>query len=328
MVMTKTDPYSLRHQAQRSANHADQAEFSALKNGATVIDAGIYHGRVAGAMDDFEAPDLAIRELWHNEDLKYDSAVGKIYEEIERRSKTMGTTYPFSIEEGSLIHTPSNNSVYEFLLAICNAETLTAGEHVGLPRLFERLSARLVAACFGSDTQFIHTGAPRDPEVGTSFKNAMLTVADQTSEWSWGPDEGLPDEPVNGDGGCDFVVWPVPPDGRKIGQLFVLGQCACGNDWQTKFKDLTIKSLSKWFNPLSIVEPVRCFSTPFHVTDALLREASREGGIVFDRARLVRLSRLVAKDRIEPKIQCKMNRLIELVIGQRYQISGRDSATA
>ena len=119
-----------------------------------------------------------------------------------------------------------------------------------------------------------------------------------------------------------------PPTDGKIGQLFVLGQCACGNDWQTKFNDLTIKGLSKWFNPLSIVEPVRCFSTPFHVTDAMLREASREGGIVFDRARLVRLSRLVAKDRIEPEIHSKMNRLIELVIGQCYQMSGRDSATA
>ena len=159
-VMTRTDPYSLRHQAQRSSYDADQAEFLALKEGSMIVDAGIYDERVAGAMDDFEVKDAAVRESWHAEDLKYDNAVGNILEEVERRRKIMGEMYPFSIDGGTLIHTPSESSVYEFLLAICNASTITAGEFAWLPR-FERISARLVAAYFGADTRFIHTGAPR-----------------------------------------------------------------------------------------------------------------------------------------------------------------------
>ena len=326
--MTRTDPYSLRHQAQRSAGDADQAEFLALKKGSMIVDAGIYDERVAGAMDDFETQDVAVGESWHAEDLKYDSAVGQIHEEIERRRAIMEARYPFSIEGGTLVHSPSENSIYEFLLAICNAETITAGEHVRLPRLFERLSARLVAAYFGADTRFIHTGAPRDPEVGSSFKEAMLTVAEKTSEWRWDPEPDLPDEPVHGDSGCDFVVWPVPPDGRQIGQLFILGQCACGNNWDTKLNDLTIKKLEKWFKPLSIVDPVRCFTTPFHITDAMLKDASRDGGIVFDRARLVGISHRAANGTIGQDILSRMNELITLVIGEPYQISGSASTTA
>ena len=313
--MTKTDPYSLRHQAQRSTHDADQAEFLALRDGTAVLDAGVYDERVAGAMDDFESNDITVGTTWHGEDLKYDTAVGKIYEEIERRQSLLGSMYPFTIDGGTLSYNPKENRIYEFFLAICNAPTLTSGKHVGLPRVFERLSARLVASYFGSSSQFIHTGVPRDKDVGKSFVDAMKTVAERTLEWNWGPDDGLPDEPVNGDSGCDFVVWPSPPDGRKIGQLFVLGQCACGNDWTTKYSDLTIKRLAKWFNPLSLVNPVRCFTTPFHVVDAMLKEASREGGFVFDRARLVSTSYNASHITIEQALQTKMAQLTDLVKG-------------
>ena len=312
-AMTKTEPYSLRHQAQRSAKKADHAEFLAIKNGSTVVDVGVYDERVAGAMDDFEAQDISAKETWHSDDLKYDNAVGQIHEEVECRSGIMGSAYPFLLSGGSITYVPSENSIYEFLLSICNATTLTEGEYVCLPRIFERLSARLVAVYFGKDTQFIHTGAPRDAEIGLSFKDAMSTVAARTGEWRWGPDDGLPENPSQRDAGCDFVVWPNPPDGCKIGQLFILGQCACGNNWLTKFNDLSIKNLQKWFNPLSTVDPVRCFTTPFHVTDGMLIEASRQSGFVFDRARLVRVGQHLAERAIEPEIVNRMKELVKLV---------------
>lgn len=312
--MTTSDPYDLRHQAQRSASDADQAEFFAMRNGTSVVDAGIYDERVAGAMDDYEVPDGTGHAHWQDEDLKYDSAVGRVHEEIERRRDNMGASYPFAIRDGTIDYVPNGGLFYEFFLAICNAETLTSGKYVGLPRVFERLSARLVAAHLGDGTRFLHTGAPRDEEIGKSFKEAMVTVAEETSEWRWGPDDGLPDEPSNGDSGCDFVVWPKSPDDRQIGQLFFLGQCACGNDWVTKFNDLTVKKLAKWFNPLSVVDPVRCFATPHHVTDSMLREASREAGYVFDRARLVRIGDNSANETVGTSLQGKIRELIDLVV--------------
>ncbi len=309
------DPYSLRHQAQRSASDADQVEFSALRNGSSLADSGIYDERMAGAMDDYEVPDGLDHAPWQDEDLKNDSAVGLVHEEIERRRDTMGAAYPFRVRGATLDYVPNGGLLYEFLLAICNAETITSGRYVRLPRLFERLSARLVAAYLGDRTRFLHTGAPREEDVGRSFRQAMLTLAEATSEWQWGPDEDLPEEPANGDSGCDFVVWPAPPDGRPIGQLFFLGQCACGNDWDTKFNDLTLKRLSKWFNPLSVVDPVRCFATPHHVTDSMLREASREAGYVFDRARLASIAHRSPDGTLETHVQEEMRALVDLVVG-------------
>ena len=313
--MTKlTDPYSQRHQAQRAAADADQVEFSALRNGSAVVDSGIYDDRVAGAFDDFDVTDPSVTEVWHHEDLRLEAAIGKIHEEIERRSVILKCAYPFKLEGGTLSYLPRNSRIYEFFLSICNSSTLTSGDHVELPRMFERIAAKLVASYLGEYTQYIHTGWPRDQEIGISFRKAMRTVSERTGEWKWGPEEELPDDPNQGDEGCDFVVWPDAPDGRKIGQLFVLGQCACGNNWQDKYNDLDLKKFQKWFHPLSLVEPVRSFATPHHVTDALLREASRQGGLFFDRARLTTIAFRAKEDALDEKMKEIINRLINLVL--------------
>ena len=326
--MAKTDPYCLRHHAQRSAFDADQAEFSAIKNGSSVVDEGIYDDRIASAMDDFDPEGVQVNSPWHEEDLRQDEAVGRIQEEVLRRTDTLGETYPFVHENGTLIHRQSDDLVYEFLLAICNANTITAGKSVELPRFFERLSAKLVAAYFGPETESIHTGWPRDPEIGLTFRDAMRTVAERTGEWVWGPVADLPSEPVPGDSGCDFVVWPPAADGRKIGQLFVLGQCACGKDWESKWNDMNLPKLRKWFSEPYLFDPVRSFATPHYVTDALLKEASREAGLVFDRARLVRISSRASSELIDQDMREKMIALIDLVCRPSYQTSGNDSATA
>ena len=95
MATRRTDPYSRRHHNQRIAGDADQTEFSALLLEAAVVDAGMYDDRVAGAMDDFDPKDTTVHEEWHRTDLEYDSAVGGIHEEIERRANMMEGAYPF-----------------------------------------------------------------------------------------------------------------------------------------------------------------------------------------------------------------------------------------
>ena len=327
--MKKRNDYSRRHEAQRLTTPADRAEFLALKEGSTVVDSGVYDERVAGALDDFD-PNAHDAESWQQlEDLKQETAVSRTHEELERRVKILGEAYPFRIEKGTLFHHSRHRvprirhssdapGIYEFLLSICNSTTLASGKHVCLPRLFERIAAKLVAVYFGEHAECIHTGSPRDQEIGRSFKDAMETVSKRTGEWVWGPEEGLPGERHQGDEGCDFVVWLSAPDRRQIGQLFVLGQCACGNNWQTKYGDLNLKKLHKWFNrgPLSGVDPVRSFATPHHVTDVVLRDASSgdDGGLFFDRARLTMTAFHAKKAVIGNEMKKDMENLIELVL--------------
>lgn len=313
MMSRAIDPYSTRWQKQRAATNADQAEFSALCNGSTVLDTGVYDERIAGAMDDYESLTDTRHERFEQDDLINDSSVGQIHEEIERRQEILGDAYPFTLSGNNLIHRPSGNIYYEYFLAICNSSTITKGGYVELPRSFERIVAHLISTSFGPYARHIHTGWPRDDSVGTSFKSAMAHVAGETGEWVWGPEDDLPNEPIYGDCGCDFVVWIDTLDKRQIGQLFILGQCACGNNWNAKFDDLHIGNLAKWFNPLSLFEPVRSFAIPFHVVDALLKEVSRKAGLFFDRARLVMISFNVDTTDLDKEFGKQMQDLIHLV---------------
>lgn len=289
MAMTRaTDPYCTQNMDQRIAHDADQAEFSAIIRQSSVVDAGIYDDRVAGVMDDFDPMDTTIKADWHLRDIELDTAVGKVHEEIERRRLIMGEHYPFSLDGGQLTYKESKTLFYEFCLAVCNAPTITEGLFTEMPRLFERASARLVRAYFGIYSEALHTGWPRDEGVGVRFKDAMNQLQSATSEWLWRPEDGLPEDPspkAVKDEGLDFVVWKRSIDGR-MGSLFILGQCACGNDWRDKYWDLNLKRLQKWFNPMTLIDPIRSFTTPHHIADSLLTDAQREAGLIFDRARL------------------------------------------
>lgn len=309
MTTKVTNSYG-RHYAQSSSADADQAEFLALKNGAASVDAGMYDDRLAGTFDDSEAAEN--RERWHREDLRSDTVAGRTQEEIERRAALLGPAYPFTLDQGTLAYSESPARLYEFFLCLCNTQ-LSQGDNARLPRVFERVAARLVATYFGPRAQSIHVGWPRDVLVGRSFCAAMATVAQRTGEWTWGPDPDLPSTYHRGDEGCDFVVCLNAADRRQIGQLFVLGQCACGNDWHTKFSDLDLARLRKWFNPLSVVEPVRSFATPYHVADVWLREASRESGLFFDRARLTSIASAAPQDILDGEIE-PIPDLVELVL--------------
>jgi hypothetical protein len=285
------DPYSARHAHQRLIKNADQAEFAAIQSGASIVDQGIYDDRVADAMDDYD-PELGQdMARWQHDDLQIDTAVGQAQEEIERRAKLLGDAYPFELQGGSLTYRASASGFYEFCLAISVAEQITAGEHVKLPRAFERLSSLLVKGFFGARAKSMHVGTPRGDGAPAKFGEAMKLVHESTGEWIWGPDPDLPDDPADtGDHGVDFIVWNAPPDGRA-GSAFILGQCACGDDWTDKFADVDLPRYGKWFNPLCYVHPpLKAFTTPHHVGDGFLHEALRRAGLVFDRARLTLLA--------------------------------------
>ena len=298
--------------SQKLSSNADQVELEALASGYAVIDSGAEDELVAGVLDDLAVDSLspADSEDWQRNDLIRDDSVGLIHEELAKRSDLLRTTYPFDLEQGTLIYAKGRHSpVYEFLLSASSSK-FVSGPHAELPRTFERVATRLITAYFGANAKGMHIGWPRDAK--TTFEAAAKQLHRCTGEWHWGPDEGLDPADVK-DEGCDFVVWLHPSDGRKIGQLFVLGQCACGNNWQDKYGDLNTKRMKRWFNPLSTVEPVRAFATPRHVDDDLLREASREAGLLFDRARLVLIASSADAKLFDSEVLRKMDDLTALV---------------
>ena len=294
-----------RHRSQRCAADADQVELNALRNGRAAIANGTDDEHLAGVLDDaaVEAAPSGGGERWQRQDLARDDAAGPIREELNRRASGLQGAYPFEVEDSALVHDRERGSpIYEFLLAA----SFSAHADGRAPRLFERVATRLIGSYFGKNAKSRHFGWPRDKN--TSFEDAAKALHGHTGEWQWGPEEGLDPTDVK-DEGCDFVIWLGASDGRKCGQLFVLGQCACGNNWQDKWRDLKVEKLRRWFNPLSLVDPVRSFATPRQVDDDLLREASREAGLVFDRSRLV----LAAADVLDEETATAMAQLTTMV---------------
>ncbi|WP_027530114.1 hypothetical protein [Bradyrhizobium sp. WSM3983] len=307
------DIHTNRNFHQSIISNADQTELSAIKFGSVVIDSGIQDDRIADALDDYD-PALTHLSAWQSRDLKLDTAVGDVSNVLSERSAMLKGAYPFDIKDGRLVYQPRKSRFYEFCLLITLAKDITTGEYTQLPRSFERICAVLVRTYLGKHAKAIHVGAPRDDVVGKTFQQAMESVQKETGEWIWDPEQGMPvDTSVGGDEGVDFIVWADAMDARR-GHLFVLGQCACGNDWPNKFNDLDLERLKKWMRPLSHVTPVRSFTTPFQMSEGMLRDAQRLAGLVFDRARLAILAHDGLTDPEYEKWEKKLPALCDLVL--------------
>lgn len=308
----RDDPFSKRHHLQKISTDADQTEFLAVRRGEAMVEAGVFDDRIAGAMDDF-AVEGAMPD-WQSTDLQNDNAASALREEIARRSEALGEAYPFELRGSRLRHVERAGKVYEFCLAIGQSPSLTTGDFTKLPRLFERISARVFADYVGPPSDFVHTGAPRDGTPAQTFRAAFEDLFGKSGEWGWDPETDLPQSgPTTGDEGADFFVWKLAPDGRKVGQLFVIGQCACGDDWRNKWEDLSLPKLNKWARSGTLFPPVRAFATPFVMSDGYLREASRQAGLVFDRLRLAKVAATQRAHLTDAPWSAEMQSAIEIV---------------
>jgi hypothetical protein len=317
--MTQSNSWETRRHDARIGENADQTEFSALSYGKTNLEAGTFDDRIAAALDDYEVSDPISVPPWANSDLVFDNAVSDIGIELRRRASVLQDNYPFSLDGNQLIYKSSSTLVYELCLAISQAQSLNQGDFKKLPVAFERLMKDLMVWFIGENTQGMRTGWPPDEDRPTKFKELVSKLNNLTGEWIWSPDFGLPDDPTHQqvkDEGLDFVVWKDVGDNRA-GKLFFLGQCACGNDWESKFHDIDAEfaKLAKWLNPISFAKPSRLFCVPRHIpNDKYFAQVNREAGLTLDRSRISLLASRAGEWLTEEEVRDKFQSLIKIVI--------------
>jgi hypothetical protein len=292
------DGYTIRHHEQDICFNADQTELYAIRNGRAPLDIAVADNIVAGELNDLEVIDRDIEE-WEKLDLAMDAEVGEVHAELLRRKDILGTEYPFTVNPSSLNYTPSDSMLYEYCLGICLAPSITVGAYVELPRYFEEIVGIVIAKHLGPSWNSYRTGAPRSrgepARVDEMFKRLSDLTSNQT-EWCWNPSPQFPQEDnTTGDKGIDFVVWRRAPDTR-IGQPYVAGQCACGNNWEAKLLELSFDRLKPFINPMPYVLPIRCFATPRILSDGNFLNSSTQAGWVVDRLRLVSMARDFSTD--------------------------------
>lgn len=280
-----------RHKQFRTALDADQVEVQAMLFGSANIEAGIEDERMAGVVDDAL---IENGNSWEERQVVLENLSGAIAEEVERRSAIMKQAYPFNVTKGgALAYRPSCSGVYEFCLA---AALNPAGEIVGAPKasaVFELIARDVLASHLGDGARGFRAGAPSyDFENrGSSARETFLALEKQCGEFRWCPEADFPAEPTFKhlrDAGLDIVVWKPWSDGR-LGQLFAVGQCACGkNDVDaSKGRELSSGRLGIWLRPVCHAVPLRCFFVAHHIPNTLeLYAISKDAGVVFDRARM------------------------------------------
>ncbi len=307
MSSDKARAYFSRNADFKAGLDADEAEFRAVIMGTASLEEGARDERWTGEIEE-DLP--GTRAAWIEREDALEQLGGDIAAEIERRTLIMGESYPFVWKDAHLTHRPSVSKVYEFCLAITMAPSLSQGVLKGLSIAFERLARDVLRLHTGPTSRGVRTGWPRQPadQLPTRAQAVFKRLEELTGEWLWQPRQTRPEDPSSTfekDQGLDVVVWRELPD-KRIGQLFLLAQCACGTtDWEGKWHDLDLDTLRIWLNPTTFTPPVRCFCVPFHIGNtAKLEDVSRRAGLTLDRARIALLAEsdpsFIAREAVEP----------------------------
>ena len=284
MTMSTDNDYHLRGLLKKVSKDTDQTELFALRHGSALAASGVSGDSISEALGDhYSSRDGLASATWQSYDNTIENASSQISGEIVKRATSLGSLYPFQLDKDVLIYHKSESQLYEFLLCASLSPSLTIGPYCEIPRYFERIATELTANYLGPNSHYCHIGWPNKKG---RFKYSVETAIRASKELNWRPDDDLPDDgPRSGDQGVDYILWKSFGCGRNVGQPFYFGQCACGNDWDTKLNGIS-KRFFRWFARLKI-PPVRVFAVPFVLPEAVLVETSIDAGIIMDRLRLV-----------------------------------------
>lgn len=198
-----------------------------------------------------------------------------------------GAGYPFEIEQGLIrLKKGGEDSTYVLLL-LMSINAPTSG-HAGTAALFEHLCRHAAHRYLGGDENHasaIRIGAPRKAPVA-KFNQAIEAICLHVAE---GVGCRSPEKANhNGDDGLDIVAWRNFPD-LRAGKLIAFGQCASGAvDWEDKLAEMDGRAfMKKWFRVPLVVDPVHLFFLPRRIGREEWEHAGIDGGILFDRCRIV-----------------------------------------
>ena len=235
---------------------------------------------------------------------------GEVFVEFERRRLHSGndkSPYPFHIEKlGSLLRFQKGKSsehwVYLFLLLATRLNMQSDRNHADLDgtALFEQLCATVAERFWGGPcaevkSEVFGTGRetvdlrdddelPKKLKFGNRVDDLCKLIGEGSGFRAKHTDRGTARE-----GKLDIVVVRKFSDQRH-GQLIGFGQCKTGTHWSNDLTKLRPGDFAnKWMAESPAVEPVRMYFVTDRVT---LRwyERSVDGGILFDRCRILEYS--------------------------------------
>lgn len=271
-------------------HHADYVEIECLRQSDRS-----YSGGDLGAV--FSRLNDDLPENRRIDDLDTENAVREAFEELADRIEHSGRRrhrYPFKVRAGAdLLAFTKQNPSYDLYLFLLVATRLNMGEdrvHAKIDgaELFERVCCEVAKNYWGKDAQGLVFGTARrvDGREVAGFEAAVDDLCEQTGE-SAGFANNYGDAITAQDGKLDVVVWK-PFSDKRHGQLMGFGQCKTGTNWASGLFSLRPDGFcKKWVRPMPVVDPVRLFFITARVKQSKWHEVGVDGGIVFDRCRIL-----------------------------------------
>ena len=256
---------------QKIIEDADQTELEALFNSSAPIDAGIADDKHASALDSIDLIGIESSD-WATKDAELDNISSDLSTEINYRAQLLGSSYPFIINGSFKLKAKKGETAHNQFMA----------------RLFEKITLKLIQKSLGHYAFSHHFGFPREDGLGIvdamkQLKPILKLDYEMNVQLL---DYNVRDLTKQKDLGIDQIIWVKRPDLRNHSHLFLLGQCACGQDYTEKYHDIDLKKLEGYFRPFTYVQPVKMMSIPFILSDQEMRRVSSSAGWLFDRVSL------------------------------------------
>lgn len=152
------------------------------------------------------------------------------------------------------------------------------------PKIFERLSAEAIKNYIQGKV-FVF-GWPVLPNIETDIGLRVKAVASAAKErFVESPAARYKDR------GVDVIAWKPflehDADEHRSSQVVILAQCAAGGNWRKKTTELPYQSWIQYIHWAR--DPQTAIVVPRVISADLWHDISREGGVVFDRIRIVNL---------------------------------------
>lgn len=212
------------------------------------------------------------------------------FAQLDIRAKSCGTGYPFEID-AQVVRTRVPNpaeSPYVFMLLL---KSFGVGKHprgVSSATVFEELATAASDRYLGgpeSGSKSYHFGFPRRT-TPAGFRDALDELCKELNEG--GGAKSRPSRRNQKDAKLDLVAWKPFLD-RRNGKIIVFGQCAAGDNWDTKASELSpMQFTGMWMNASRLAfTPIVFFFLPRCIDDEEFDSISMIGNTVpFDRCRI------------------------------------------
>lgn len=260
---------------------ADYAEYRCYTDGDS-ISSGSLRFLISASDDEIDNEGVE-----SSDDRSIDLLDEAIDECCDRISKCNGR-YPFVTEGGTLELNSSVPSyifeIYLFLLLATRLNMSTQKIQGGEDgtKLFERLCAVVAKEYYGVHSHSMVFGTANSGSFKDKVENLLRKLNISASY-----KKPLGSTGKMKDGNIDVVAW-IPFSDNKDGQFIAMGQCKTGDHWEPMLTELIPENFFKNFTTnLPYVPVIRMFFITESFGQYKWEERSREGGILFDRTRIM-----------------------------------------